>query len=95
MALFFFADVDARPGMSMLAGTDTRVPVDIVTGLVGGPHFRYSMYRQDKLGTSDDEASVTTSVLSHDIGQVTASPTLFDRGRANDIVTDSRRIRPQ
>ena len=79
----------------MLAGTDTRVPVDIVTGLVGGPHFRYSMYRQDKLGTSDDEASVTTSVLSHDIGQVAASSTPFDRGRADDIVTDSRRIRPQ
>lgn len=75
--------------MSILAGTDIRVPVDIAIGLVGGPRFRYSTCRQDKPGTSDDEADVTTSVLSHDIGQVTASPTLFDRGRVDDIVTDS------
>ena len=73
----------------MLVGTDTRAPVDTVIGLVGRPHFRYSMCRQDKLGTSDDEANVATSVLSHDTGQVAASPTLSDRGRVDDIVTDS------
>ena len=49
-ALLVGADVGARLGMSVLAGTDTQIPVGIVTGLVGGPYFLYLMRRQDTLG---------------------------------------------
>ncbi|WP_277542096.1 FecCD family ABC transporter permease [Haloarcula laminariae] len=49
-ALMVGADVGARLGMSVLAGTDTQIPVGIVTGLVGGPYFLYLMRRQDSLG---------------------------------------------
>ena len=49
-ALMVGADVGARLGMSVLAGTDTQIPVGIVTGLVGGPYFLYLMRKQDKMG---------------------------------------------
>ncbi len=49
-ALMIAADVGARLGMSVLAGSDTQIPVGIVTGLIGGPYFLYLMRRQDKMG---------------------------------------------
>lgn len=49
-ALMVGADVGARLGMSVLAGTDTQIPVGIVTGLVGGPYFLYLMRKQNKMG---------------------------------------------
>ncbi|MDS0283643.1 FecCD family ABC transporter permease [Haloarcula onubensis] len=49
-ALMVGADVGARLGMSVLAGSDTQIPVGIVTGLVGGPYFLYLMRKQDKMG---------------------------------------------
>lgn len=49
-ALMVGADVGARLGMSVVAGSDTQIPVGIVTGLIGGPYFLYLMRRQDKMG---------------------------------------------
>jgi len=44
------ADVGARLGMSVLVGSDTQIPVGIVTGLIGGPYFLYLMRKQEQLG---------------------------------------------
>ncbi len=49
-ALVVAADVGARLGMAVIAGSDAQLPVGIVTGLVGGPYFLYLMRRQDKMG---------------------------------------------
>ncbi|SIS13896.1 FecCD family ABC transporter permease [Natronorubrum thiooxidans] len=49
-ALMVAADVGARLGMAVIAGSDTQIPVGIVTGLIGGPYFLYLMRRQDKMG---------------------------------------------
>jgi iron complex transport system permease protein len=49
-ALLVAADVGARLGMSVLVGSDSQIPVGIVTGLVGGPYFLYLMRRQDTMG---------------------------------------------
>jgi len=49
-ALMVAADVGARLGMAVLVGSDTQIPVGIVTGLVGGPYFLYLMRRQDTMG---------------------------------------------
>jgi len=49
-ALMVAADVGARLGMSVLVGSDTQIPVGIVTGLIGGPYFLYLMRRQEQLG---------------------------------------------
>ncbi len=49
-ALMVAADVGARLGMAVIAGSDTQIPVGIVTGLVGGPYFLYLMRKQDKMG---------------------------------------------
>ena len=42
--------VGARLGMAVIAGSDTQIPVGIVTGLVGGPYFLYLMRKQDRMG---------------------------------------------
>ena len=49
-ALMVAADVGARLGMNLIAGSDGQMPVGIVTGLVGGPYFLYLMRRQTKIG---------------------------------------------
>ena len=49
-ALVVVADVGARLGMSVLAGSDAQIPVGIVTGLIGGPYFLYLMRRQEQMG---------------------------------------------
>jgi iron complex transport system permease protein len=49
-ALMVAADVGARLGMAVIVGSDTQIPVGIVTGLIGGPYFLYLMRRQDKMG---------------------------------------------
>lgn len=50
-ALLVAADVGARLGMAVLAGSDSgQLPVGIVTGLLGGPYFLYLMRRQQNLG---------------------------------------------
>ncbi|SMO82398.1 FecCD family ABC transporter permease [Halorubrum cibi] len=49
-ALMVAADVGARLGMSVIAGTDAQIPVGIVTGLVGGPYFLYLMRKQQHMG---------------------------------------------
>jgi iron complex transport system permease protein len=49
-ALMVAADVGARLGMAVLVGSDTQIPVGIVTGLVGGPYFLYLMRKQERMG---------------------------------------------
>jgi iron complex transport system permease protein len=49
-ALMVAADVGARLGMQLLAGSDAQMPVGIVTGLVGGPYFLYLMRKQEQMG---------------------------------------------
>ncbi|MFC7224259.1 FecCD family ABC transporter permease [Halalkalicoccus sp. GCM10025322] len=49
-ALMVGADVGARLGMGVLVGTETQIPVGIVTGLVGGPYFLYLMRKQQHMG---------------------------------------------
>ena len=49
-ALMVAADVGARLGMSVIAGSDAQIPVGIVTGLVGGPYFLYLMRKQERMG---------------------------------------------
>ena len=49
-ALLVSADVGARLGMQVLAGSAEQIPVGIVTGLLGGPYFLYLMRRQEQMG---------------------------------------------
>jgi len=49
-ALMVVADVGARLGMTVIAGSDAQIPVGIVTGLVGGPYFLYLMRKQERMG---------------------------------------------
>ena len=49
-ALLVAADVGARLGMGVLLGSESQVPVGVVTGLIGGPYFLYLMRRQERMG---------------------------------------------
>ncbi|QGN07884.1 iron ABC transporter permease [Halorhabdus sp. CBA1104] len=49
-ALMVAADVGARLGLMVLAGSSEQMPVGIVTGLLGGPYFLYLMRKQDTMG---------------------------------------------
>ena len=49
-ALMVAADVGARLGLMVLAGSSQQMPVGIVTGLLGGPYFLYLMRKQDTMG---------------------------------------------
>jgi iron complex transport system permease protein len=49
-ALMVAADVGARLGMAVIVGSDSQIPVGIVTGLIGGPYFLYLMRKQEQMG---------------------------------------------
>jgi iron complex transport system permease protein len=49
-ALMGAADVGARLGLQFLLGSAGQMPVGIVTGLTGGPHFLYLMRNQTTMG---------------------------------------------
>jgi iron complex transport system permease protein len=49
-ALLVVADVGARLGLQVLAGSMGQIPVGIVTGLIGGPYFLYLMRKRERMG---------------------------------------------